>query len=81
MVAEILTVECSKYPANKAAFDASGAVSDGCTCNGMGSCLQSAAVGQNMQGCTAAYFCVTVVQQLAVLRQMLVMLHSDSHCN
>lgn len=27
MVAEILTVECSKYPANKAAFDASGAVS------------------------------------------------------
>jgi hypothetical protein len=28
MVAEILTVECSKYPANKAAFDASGAVSD-----------------------------------------------------
>jgi WD40 repeat protein len=29
MVAEILTVECSKYPANKAAFDASGAVSTG----------------------------------------------------
>jgi hypothetical protein len=27
MVAEILTIECSKYPANKAAFDASGAVS------------------------------------------------------
>jgi hypothetical protein len=29
MVAEILTVECSKHPANKAAFDASGAVSTG----------------------------------------------------
>jgi hypothetical protein len=27
MVAEILTLECSKYPSNKAAFDASGVVS------------------------------------------------------
>lgn len=27
MVAEILTIECSKYPANKAAFDASSSVS------------------------------------------------------